>query len=141
MYVGSLLCVQCADPSQVVTRVLLNKSTYTDSVSQTPYFAGIISASILWVLYCWVTRLVQGELSRSLFDMTIIYSTGSTETQYHSLAHLMFALSVGLCSYNFFRAITLDPGTCPKPASDDELKSVCGHRTYLLTSLSGNLGY
>ncbi|KAF6750425.1 hypothetical protein DFP72DRAFT_911140, partial [Ephemerocybe angulata] len=28
----------------------------------------------------------------------------------------MFALIVGLCAYNFFRAITLDPGTC---ASDD----------------------
>ena len=36
----------------------------------------------------------------------------------------MFALTVGLCAYNFFRAITLDPGTCPKPTSDDELKSV-----------------
>ncbi|KAF6743273.1 hypothetical protein DFP72DRAFT_934168 [Ephemerocybe angulata] len=31
----------------------------------------------------------------------------------------MFALVVGLCAYNFLRAITLDPGTCPKPASDD----------------------
>lgn len=29
-----------------------------------------------------------------------------------------------LCAYNFFRAITLDPGTCPKPASDTELKDV-----------------
>jgi len=46
-------------PQQIVTRVLLNKSTYTDSVSQTPYFAGIICGSILWVLYCWITRLVQ----------------------------------------------------------------------------------
>jgi len=36
----------------------------------------------------------------------------------------MFALSVGICAYNFFRAVTLDPGTCPKPTSDDELKSV-----------------
>jgi len=36
----------------------------------------------------------------------------------------MFALTVGLCSYNLFRAVTLDPGTCPKPTSDDELKSI-----------------
>lgn len=28
------------------------------------------------------------------------------------------------CAYNFFRAITLDPGTCPKPTNDAELKSV-----------------
>ncbi|KAF9480640.1 ankyrin [Pholiota conissans] len=105
-YTGILLAVaEFFGMHHIVTRVLLNKSTYTDSVSQTPYFAGIISGSILWVLYCWFTRLVQ-------------------QTQFHSLAHLMFALSVGLCSYNFFRSITLDPGTCPKPASDEELKSV-----------------
>lgn len=93
---------------QIVTRVLLNKATYTDSVNQTPYFAGIICGSMIWVLFCWVTRLVQ-------------------ETQYHSFAHLVFALTVGLCAYNFFRAVTLDPGTCPKPASDEELKSVSGN--------------
>ena len=39
----------------------------------------------------------------------------------------MFALAVGLCAYNFFRAVTLDPGTCPKPTSDEELKSVSYH--------------
>jgi hypothetical protein len=43
---------------QIVTRVLLNKSSYTDSVNQTPYFAGIICGSMVWVIYCWVTRLV-----------------------------------------------------------------------------------
>lgn len=32
----------------------------------------------------------------------------------------MFLLS----AYNFFRAITLDPGTCPKPGNDAELKEV-----------------
>ncbi|PPR00301.1 hypothetical protein CVT24_004591 [Panaeolus cyanescens] len=89
----------------IVTRVLLNKSTYTDSVNQTPYFAGIISGSILWVVYCWITRLVQ-------------------QAQDHPFAQFLFALSVGLCTYNFFRATTLDPGTCPKPSSDEELKSV-----------------
>lgn len=43
---------------QVVTRVLLDKSNYTDSVAQSPYFAGIIFASIVWVAYSWLTRLV-----------------------------------------------------------------------------------
>lgn len=46
------------------------------------------------------------------------------ETESHAFTHLSFGLAVGLCAYNFFRAITLDPGTCPKPASDGELKSV-----------------
>ncbi|KAJ6492870.1 hypothetical protein C8R47DRAFT_1120137, partial [Mycena vitilis] len=44
-----------------------------------------------------------------------------TETQSHALTHLLFALTVGLCAYNFFRAVTLDAGTCPKPGSDAEL--------------------
>ncbi|KAM6493157.1 hypothetical protein JOM56_011291, partial [Amanita muscaria] len=45
-------------------------------------------------------------------------------TQNHSLLNFLFAISVGLCIYNFFRAIMLDPGTCPKPTSDAELKSI-----------------
>ncbi|RDB17708.1 Palmitoyltransferase AKR1 [Hypsizygus marmoreus] len=105
-YTGILLAfAEFFGMHHIVTRVLLNNSTYTESVNATPYFAGIIFGSMIWVLYCWFTRLVQ-------------------QTQSHALTHLAFALSVGLCAYNFFRAITLDPGTCPKPASDGELKSI-----------------
>jgi len=43
-------------------------------------------------------------------------------TQNHSFDHFLFALAVGLCTYNF-RGITLDPKTSPKPASE-ELRSV-----------------
>ncbi|CAL1698532.1 unnamed protein product [Somion occarium] len=89
----------------IVTRVLLDKANYTDSVTQSPYFAGIIAASMVWVGYAWVSRLVH-------------------QTQSHAFSHLIFALSFGLCAYNFFRAISLDPGSCPKPASDAELKSI-----------------
>jgi hypothetical protein len=46
------------------------------------------------------------------------------ETQPHAFTHLLFALSFGLSAYNFFRAVTLDPGTAPKPSSDDEMKAV-----------------
>lgn len=60
---------------------------------------------MIWVLYTWFTRLVH-------------------QTQSHALSHLCFALTVGLCAYNFFRSITLDPGTCPKPSSDAELKFI-----------------
>ncbi|KIL64587.1 hypothetical protein M378DRAFT_579742 [Amanita muscaria Koide BX008] len=89
----------------IVTRVLLNQALYTDGLSQTPYFSGIIAGTIVWVLYCWITRFVP-------------------HTQNHSLLNFLFAISVGLCIYNFFRAIMLDPGTCPKPTSDAELKSI-----------------
>ncbi|KAF8626642.1 hypothetical protein AX15_004736 [Amanita polypyramis BW_CC] len=90
---------------KIVTRVLLNKPLYTEGLNQTPYFSGIIAASIVWVLYCWISRLIP-------------------YTQDNSLIHFLFAITVGLCIYNFFRAITLDPGTCPKPTSDGELKSI-----------------
>ncbi|KAH9886691.1 DHHC palmitoyltransferase-domain-containing protein [Cubamyces lactineus] len=89
----------------IVTRVLLDKSNYTDSVTQSPYFAGIITASIIWVTYAWVTRLIH-------------------QTEFHPFIHLTLAITIGLCAYNFFRAITLDPGTCPKPSNDAELKTI-----------------
>ncbi|KAL1741536.1 palmitoyltransferase AKR1 [Schizophyllum fasciatum] len=89
----------------IVTRVLLNDVNYTEGVQNTPYFSGIILASLVWVFYAWITRLLP-------------------DTPHHPLAHLGFALSFMLCSYNFFRSITLDPGTCPRPASDAELKTV-----------------
>ncbi|KAF7369783.1 Palmitoyltransferase [Mycena venus] len=105
-YTGILLAVaEFFGMHHIVTRVLLNKSSYTDSVNTTPYFAGIIAGSVVWVCYAWVSRLVG-------------------QTQSHALAHLLFALCVGLCAYNFFRAVTLDPGTCPRPGSDAELKSI-----------------
>ena len=85
--------------------MLLDNRNYTDSVTQSPYFSGIIAASMVWVGYAWGSRLVH-------------------QTQSHAFSHLIFALSFGLCAYNFFRAISLDPGTCPKPASDAELKSI-----------------
>ncbi|KAK7055514.1 Palmitoyltransferase [Favolaschia claudopus] len=105
-YTGILLAIaEFFGMHHIVTRVLLNKTSYTDSVNTTPYFAGIIAGSMVWVCYSWVTRLVG-------------------QTQSHALAHLLFALCVGLCAYNFFRAVTLDAGTCPRPGSDAELKSI-----------------
>ncbi|KAF8265390.1 DHHC palmitoyltransferase-domain-containing protein [Lactarius quietus] len=89
----------------IVTHVLLNKPTYTESVTASPYFSGIIFGSMVWVAFAWVTRLLQ-------------------QIDSHGFAHLIFALSFCLCAYNFFRAMTLDPGTCPTPKSDAELKSI-----------------
>ncbi|KAF9516731.1 hypothetical protein BS47DRAFT_627934 [Hydnum rufescens UP504] len=89
----------------VVTRVILNAETYTDSVAKSPYFASIITGSVFWVGEVWLVRLIPN-------------------TPGHALAHLAFAISFVLCSYNFFRAVTLDPGTCPKPASESELRTI-----------------
>ena len=46
------------------------------------------------------------------------------ETDSHAFPHLSFAFSFGLCAYNFFRAMTLDPVTCHPPKSGAELKSI-----------------
>lgn len=89
----------------IVTRVLLNKDSYVETVNQSPYFAGIIAGSMMWVGYAWLTRLV-------------------TKSPNHPFVHLAFALNMGLCVYNFFRAIMLDPGTCPRPVNDGELKAI-----------------
>ncbi|KAF9262081.1 zf-DHHC-domain-containing protein [Marasmius fiardii PR-910] len=105
-YTGILLAAaEFFGMHHIVTRVLLNSATYTDSVNNTPYFAGIIIGSIAWVLFCWFTRLLQA-------------------TESHAFTNLSFAIATGLCVYNFCRAVMLDPGTCPKPASDGELKSI-----------------
>ncbi|KAH9851259.1 ankyrin [Lenzites betulinus] len=89
----------------IVTRALLDKSNYTDSVTHSPYFAGIITGSMVWVTYAWLTRLIH-------------------QTESHPFVHLTLAITIGLCAYNFFRAISLDPGTCPRPSNDAELKTV-----------------
>ncbi|KAL0065621.1 palmitoyltransferase akr1 [Marasmius tenuissimus] len=105
-YTGILLAMaEFFGMHHIVTRVLLNNSTYTDSVNNTPYFAGIIMGSVAWVLFCWFTRLLQA-------------------TESHAITNFSFAIAAGLCVYNFCRAVMLDPGTCPKPASDGELKSI-----------------
>jgi palmitoyltransferase len=105
-YTGTILAMaEFFGMHHIVTRVLLNRSTYTESVTASPYFSGIIFGSMVWVAFAWVSRLLQ-------------------QTDSHAFAHLIFALSFGLCAYNFFRAMTLDPGTCPTPTSDAELKSI-----------------
>lgn len=40
------------------------------------------------------------------------------------MTNLAFALSFMICCYCFFRSVMLDPGACPKPADESELKSV-----------------
>ncbi|KAG8697975.1 palmitoyltransferase akr1, partial [Ceratobasidium sp. 395] len=89
----------------IISRVLLNHKSYSEPLTASPYFAGVILGSLIWVTWGWATMLIP-----ALPD--------------HSLAHLIYFLSASLCAYNFFRAITLDPGTCPRPGSEGEMKSI-----------------
>ena len=42
----------------------------------------------------------------------------------HAVTNLFCATGILACAYNFFRAITLDPGHVAAPANDSELKEV-----------------
>lgn len=53
-------CLQGAD-LQVVLKNLLAHRPEEDRVTGSPYFAAIICASLIWVTYCWATRLIQGK--------------------------------------------------------------------------------
>ncbi len=87
---------------------------------------------MVWVAFAWATRPLQREFSS--IQRPLKTKTRYIETESHAFSHLIFALSFGLCAYNFFRAMTLDPGTCPVPTSDAELKSVGTSFVKLLTS-------
>ena len=77
---------------------------------------------MVWVTYAWLRRLMPRRYLLSHTSIAVLMLV--SETQYHAFTHLILAITIGLCAYNFFRAITLDPGTCPKPSSDGELKTV-----------------
>ena len=85
---------------------------------------------MVWVAFAWATRPLQREFSSIHLFLT---NHHNIETESHAFAHLIFALSFGLCAYNFFRAMTVDPGTCPVPTSDAELKSVRASLVMFLT--------
>lgn len=89
---------------QIVTRVLLNKATYTDSVNQTPYFAGIIFASILWVVFCWLTRLIQ---RMSAFSFWFITKSSKTSQQKRNLmpSHTLYLHWLLVCAHTISSAL------------------------------------
>ena len=105
-----------------MTRVLLDTSSYTDGVVQSPYYAGIIFGSLIWVGYSWATRLI--TRTSSYLSSGKAGTDYPPETESHPFAQFAFVVSFGLSSYNFFRSITLDPGFCSKPANDGELRAV-----------------
>lgn len=87
-----------------------------------PYFAAIICASLLWVTYCWITRLIQGKesVSEELWSRTLTL----LGTPGYLVTNAVYLVSVTLCTYNFYKGITTDPGFVPKAVSDTEIKMV-----------------
>ncbi|KDE03687.1 hypothetical protein MVLG_05818 [Microbotryum lychnidis-dioicae p1A1 Lamole] len=88
----------------IVAKVLLGVSGphNSDRITKSPYLASIITASLLAATYIYLTRMVS--------------------LPGHAVSQLLCGIGILVCSYNFFRAITLDPGHVPFPVNDSELK-------------------
>ncbi|CDZ96517.1 palmitoyltransferase akr1 [Phaffia rhodozyma] len=89
----------------LITKTVLDYRGFGDSLAKSPYFASIITSSIFYVGQCWVSRIVTGVPG-------------------HEILNLLFFVAYILCAYNFYRAISLDPGTTPQLESDAEIKEV-----------------
>lgn len=91
----------------VISRVLLGaKASFSEGgITNSPYCAGIITGTMVWLGWTWFTR--------------IVYNTPGYAT-----ANLLFIVLFILCAYNFFRAITLDAGYCPVPSNEEEKKMI-----------------
>ncbi|TIB63112.1 hypothetical protein E3P77_03643 [Wallemia ichthyophaga] len=87
----------------IVAKVLLDNRGQNNELVKTPFLASIVLSSMLWLTYCWVTRLVWNTME-------------------HPLANVLFIISLTVCVWNFLRAIHLDPGTVPRPSSQSEIK-------------------
>ncbi|KAI5454987.1 palmitoyltransferase akr1 [Naganishia albida] len=88
----------------IITRTLLRTKGFGDTVSKSPYFAAVIIASLIWVGSTWLRVLLTGTSSLSL--------------------NICFVLAYTACAYNFYRAITLDPGYSKLPKDEEELHSL-----------------
>ncbi|KAJ9106105.1 hypothetical protein QFC21_001247 [Naganishia friedmannii] len=81
----------------LLTRTLLGSAGFGDTVSKSPYFAAIITASLVWAILGTPNGLI---------------------------LNFWFALAYITCAYNFYRAITLDPGHSRLPQDEAELNSL-----------------
>ncbi|GAA5930301.1 ankyrin repeat domain-containing DHHC palmitoyltransferase family protein [Sporobolomyces koalae] len=89
-----------------VTKVLLGikNPNQSDRITKSNYLCAIIVASLVWVAWVWITRYLH------------VPNYGTT--------NFLFATSISTCAYNFYRAITLNPGRVSPSANDVELKDV-----------------
>ncbi|BGP43424.1 palmitoyltransferase akr1 [Rhodotorula kratochvilovae] len=76
-----------------------------ERVTKSPYLCAIITASLGWCAWVWATRFVGLHA--------------------HTLLNIVFLALFSTCAYNFYRAVTLDPGTVRgPPPGGEEMKEV-----------------
>ncbi|KAI0252315.1 ankyrin repeat-containing domain protein [Lactifluus subvellereus] len=81
----------------VVLRELLQRNSVSDRLNVSPYFAGVVFGSALWMAYIWVSRL-RYDAPRKPF------------------IHAAFVLLFVLCVVALLCAMFCDPGVCTTPS-------------------------
>ncbi|PWN42178.1 zf-DHHC-domain-containing protein [Ceraceosorus guamensis] len=117
----------------VITRVLLDPLE-VDSLQRSTYFLGIVAGSVAWVGWEWARKVVHGErhecrlsaalLPHCVLDLAHALTTSPSATPGHALANLLFAIAFLSCSWNLFRAATLEAGFAPLPQTEAERRDV-----------------
>lgn len=87
----------------VITRVLLDPKEL-ESMQKSNYFLAVVSGSIAWVGWEWTRKLVY-------------YTSGN------AYWNLTFAIAILLCSWNLFRAATLEPGYAPRSTNETDRRA------------------
>lgn len=76
-----------------------------DRVISSPYFAAIITASIIVVSYAWVSRLLVGAPG-------------------HLVSQAGFFVSGAACAFFFYKAICTDPGYVPRLDAEEMKEAI-----------------
>ncbi|ELU39941.1 hypothetical protein AG1IA_06029 [Rhizoctonia solani AG-1 IA] len=63
----------------IISRVLLNHQSYSEPLTGSPYFAGIILGSLVWVTWGWATILVHGTSRSPHLNQVILKRTRAGE--------------------------------------------------------------
>ncbi|GAA5873224.1 hypothetical protein JCM8547_008606 [Rhodosporidiobolus lusitaniae] len=90
-----------------------------EKLTKSPYLCAIITGSLGWVAWVWIGRYLCSSSLSLLPALCLSYqpllpASRAALTDY-PLSNLLFFLSLSTCSYTFYRAITLDPGTVKRP--------------------------
>jgi hypothetical protein len=122
--------------SQIVNRVLLNHTSYAENATSSPYFAGIILASMFWVASCWMTKLVHSAFPVRISLCLLIYDHRHTRTRPLELhiCHLLPPLCLQLLQGYHARPGHLSK-TDERRRAEGDHRGTCKWRTFEWTDI------
>lgn len=96
----------------------------SSKVTKSPYLCAVITSSLVWVAYVWVTRYISRASPPSLSPDSLTNESCSRAVPDHTTLNILFGLALVSCAWWFAKAIRLDPGTVRGPGVGEELKEV-----------------